>query len=173
MFIGNVKHDTIITKIKVSCVSFAPHSRIFLVVGSSISTARTTVRNCHDKVFRSLTSHPKLAYSMKTCSWPLCVLWYSCFIPRLNFLVVIPRPESSLSVNMQVGRKILGARIEIVNRLLVFCTLKWRFKLFSERSCSTATKAALVWVINVSTSGSESLDTARLFRLFLAFPAKN
>ena len=87
MFIGNVKHDTIITKIKVSCVSFAPHSRIFLVAGSSISTARTTVRNCHDKVFRSLTSHPKLAYSMKTCSWPLCVLWYSCFIPRLNFLV--------------------------------------------------------------------------------------
>ena len=32
--------------------------------------------------------HPKLVYSMKTCSWsPLCVLWYSCFIPRLNFLV--------------------------------------------------------------------------------------
>ena len=24
---------------------------------------------------------------MKTCSWPLCVLWYSCFIPRRNFLV--------------------------------------------------------------------------------------
>ena len=33
------------TKIKLSCVSFAPHSRIFLVVGSLISTARTTVRN--------------------------------------------------------------------------------------------------------------------------------
>ena len=45
MFIGNIKHDAIITKIKLSSVSFAPHSRIFLVVGSSISTARTTVRN--------------------------------------------------------------------------------------------------------------------------------
>ena len=42
---------------------------------------------CHGKVFRSLTSYPKLVYSMKTCSWPLCVLWYSWFIPRLNFLV--------------------------------------------------------------------------------------
>ena len=60
------------TKIKLSCVSFAPHSRIFLVVGSLISTARTTVRNwtaslkfyssSHGKVFRSLTSHPKLVY---------------------------------------------------------------------------------------------------------------
>ena len=98
MFILNIKHDTIISKIKLSCVSFAPHSRIFLVVGSSPSTARTTVWNwtastvprkchCHGKVFRSLTSHPKLVYSMKTCSWPLCVLWYSRFIPRLNFLV--------------------------------------------------------------------------------------
>ena len=36
--------------------------------------------------------------------------------------MVIPGPESSLSVNMQVGRKILGAKIEIVNCLLVFCT---------------------------------------------------
>ena len=46
MFIGNIKQDAkIITKIKLSSVSFAPHSRIFLVVGSSISTARTTVRN--------------------------------------------------------------------------------------------------------------------------------
>ena len=36
MFIGNIKHDAIITKIKLICVSFAPHSRIFLVVGSSI-----------------------------------------------------------------------------------------------------------------------------------------
>ena len=91
----------------------------------------------------------------------------------LSFTVVIPRPESSLSVNMQVGRKILGEKIEIVNCLLVFCTRKWRFKLFSESSCSTATEAALVWVKNGSTSGSESLDTARLFRLFLAFTANN
>ena len=96
MFIGNIKHDATITKIKLSCVSFAPHSRIFLVVGSSISTARTTLRNwtaslneyrCQGKVFRSFTSHSKLVYSMKTCSWPLCVFWYSCFTPRLNFLV--------------------------------------------------------------------------------------
>ena len=33
MFIGNIKHDAIITKIiKLSCVSFAPYSQIFLVV---------------------------------------------------------------------------------------------------------------------------------------------
>ena len=38
--------------------------------------------------------------------------------------VVNPRPESSLSVNMQVGRKILGAKIEIVNCLFVVCTRK-------------------------------------------------
>ena len=106
MFIGSIKHDVTITKIKLSCVSFAPHSRIFLVGGSSISTARTTIRNwpaslkfhglelprkcrCHGKAFRSLThaSHPKLGYPMKTRSWPLCVFWYSCFITRLNFLV--------------------------------------------------------------------------------------
>ena len=32
MFIGNIKYDAIITKInyKLSCVSFASHSRIFL-----------------------------------------------------------------------------------------------------------------------------------------------
>ena len=95
MLIGNIKHDAAIAKIKLSCVSFAPHSRIFLVGGSSISEIEQCLKNstdprkcrCHGKVFRSLTSHPKLVYSMKTCSWPLCVLWYSCFIPRLNFLV--------------------------------------------------------------------------------------
>ena len=89
----------------------------------------------------------------------------------LSVTVVIPRPESSLSVNVQLGRKMLGAKIEIVNCLLVFCTRKWRFHLFSESSCCTATEVALVWVINGSTSGSESLDTARLFRLFLTFTA--
>ena len=74
--------------------------------------------------------HPKLVYSMKTCSWsPLCVLWYSCFIPRLNFLVHHRSdPSPGIFVNMQVSRKILGAKIEIVNYLLVFCTRKWRFK---------------------------------------------
>ena len=45
MFIGIIKHDVTITKIKLSCVSFAPHSRIFVVDGSSTSTARTAVRN--------------------------------------------------------------------------------------------------------------------------------
>ena len=114
-------------------------------------------------------------YSMKTCSQYLFVFcgilasfldWIS-----LSVTVVIPRPESSLSVNMQLGRKILGAKIEIVNCLLVFCTRKWRFHLFSESSCCTATEVALAWVINGSTSGSESLYTARLFRLFLAFTA--
>ena len=174
MLFGNIKHDAAIAKIKLSCVSFAPHSRIFLVGGSSISEIEQCLKNstdprkcrCHGKVFRSLTSHPKLVYSMKTFSWPLCVLWYSCFIPRLNFLavpVVIPHPESSLSVNMQVVRKILGAKIEIVNCLLVVCTCKWRFKIvFRKLNCSTATKVALVCLINGSTSDSESLDTACL-----------
>ena len=74
---------------------------------------------------------------------------------------MIPRPESSLSVNMQVGRKIVGAKIEIVNCLLVVCTRKWRFKIvFRKLNYSTATEAALVWVINGSISDSESLDTA-------------
>ena len=76
MLIGNIKHDAAITKIKLSCVSFAPHSRIFLVGGSSISEIEQCLKNstdprkcrCHGKVFRSLTSHPKLVYSMKTCS---------------------------------------------------------------------------------------------------------
>ena len=69
MLIGNIKHDAAITKIKLSCVSFAPHSRIFLVGGSSISEIEQCLKNstdprkcrCHGKVFRSLTSHPKLA----------------------------------------------------------------------------------------------------------------
>ena len=86
-----------------------------------------------------------------------------------------PRPESSLPVNMQVGRKILGAKIEIVNCLLVVYTRKWRVKIvFRKLNSSTAIKAALVWVINGSTSDrSESLDTARLFRVFLAFTTNN
>ena len=80
----------------------------------------------------------------------------------LSVTVVIPRPEPSLSVNMQVGRKILGAKIEIVNCLLVVYTCKWRFKMFLRKLyCSIVTKAALVWVINGSTSDSESLDTVR------------
>ena len=75
---------------------------------------------------------------------------------------------------MQVGRNILGAKIEIVNCLLGLCTRKWRFKIvFRKFNGSTATKAALVWVINGSTSDSESLDTAGLFRLFVAFTTNN
>ena len=118
MFIGNIKHDAINSWLRF-------HKSVTVM-----------------KVFRSLTSHPKLAYSMRTCSWPLSVLWYSCFIPQLNYLVVIPHPESSLSVNMQVGRKIVGAKIEIVNCLLVVCAHKWRFKIvFRKLNCSTTTKA--------------------------------
>ena len=74
MLFGNIKHDAAIAKIKLSCVSFAPHSRIFLVGGSSISEIEQCLKNstdprkchCHGKVFRSLTSHPELVYSMKT-----------------------------------------------------------------------------------------------------------
>ena len=73
---------------------------------------------------------------------------------------MIPRPESSLYVNMQVGRKILVAKIEIVNCLLVFCNRKSRFKLFSESSCSTATEPALVRVKNGSTS-DQLTDTGK------------
>ena len=70
----------------------------------------------------------------------------------------------------QVGRKILGAKIEIVNCLLVVCTRKWRFKIvFLKLNYCNAAEAAFVWVINGSTSDSESLDTAKLFGLFLAF----
>lgn len=43
-------------------------------------------------------------------------------------------------------------------------TRKWRFKVVVWKlTCSTATNAALIWVIKVSTSDSQSLDTARLF----------
>ena len=45
MLTGKIKHDATMTKIKLSCVSFAPPSRIFLIGGSSISTVRATVRN--------------------------------------------------------------------------------------------------------------------------------
>ena len=70
----------------------------------------------------------------------------------------------------QVGRKILGAKTEIVNCLLVVYIRKWRFKIvFRKLNFSAATKTALVRVINGSTSDSGSLDTARLCRLFLAF----
>ena len=51
----------------------------------------------------------------------------------------------SWRTNLQVDRKILGAKIEILNCLLVVCTRKWSFKIvFRKLNCSTATKAALV-----------------------------
>ena len=78
----------------------------------------------------------------------------------MNFLVSYssdPRPEYSLSVNMQVGRSSVR-----------------KLKLSTASSFSAPeNEAALVWVINGFTSGSESLDTARPFRLFLAFTARN
>ena len=74
----------------------------------------------------------------------------------------MPRAEST-SVNKQVGRNILGAKTEIVNCLLGLCTRNWRFKIvFRKFSGSTATKAALVWVINGSTYDSELLETSGL-----------
>ena len=51
----------------------------------------------------------------------------------------------SWRTNLQVDRKILGAKIEILNCLLVVCTRKWSFKIvFRKLNCSTATKGALV-----------------------------
>ena len=51
----------------------------------------------------------------------------------------------SWRTNLQVDRKILGAKIEILNCLLVVCTRKWSFKIvFRKLNCSTATKATLV-----------------------------
>ena len=213
MFIGSIKHDVTITKIKLSCVSFAPHSRIFLVGGSSISTASTTVRNwtaslkfhglelprkcrCHGKAFLSLTQSSQTRvphedmqltslcflvfllrlravsyYSLQSyCTRnpstraainegvssrrkvpiPYCYItsWFAIALAEirtrrikrekadckqsilasfldwisLSVTLVISRPESSLSVNMLVDRKILGAKIEILNCLLVVCT---------------------------------------------------
>ena len=48
----------------------------------------------------------------------------NCSLQKVEFpcqvqLCSDPSPESSLSINMQVGRKIPGAKIEIVNSLLV------------------------------------------------------
>ena len=129
---------------------------------------------CHGKEFRSLTSHPKLVYSMKTCSWPLCVLWYSWFIPRLNFLVSYSsEPSPGIFFICKHAGWSKDPWCENWNcQLLARCLPpKWRVKIvFRKLNCSTAIKAALVWVINGSTSDrSESVDTARLFRLFLAF----
>ena len=179
MLIGNIKHDATIAEIRLSCVSFVPHSRIFLVGGPSISEIEQCLKNstdprkcrCRVPFFHQSSRTRVLHEDMLVDLFVFCGIlasfldWISLSVP-----VVIPRPESSLSVNKQVGRKILGAKSGIVNRLPVVCTRKWRFKIvFRKLNCSTATKAALVWIINGSTSDSESLDTAWLFRLFLAF----
>ena len=165
---------------KLSCVTFAPHSRIFLLKcwfidfhsqnnSSKLTASKNVKRKCrgHGKVFRSLTSHPKLVYSMKTYSWTFCVLWYSCFIPRLNFLVSYSSDPSPgiFFVCRHAGRS-KDPRCENWN-----CQLLTRFPhpqmkiqivfrkllLYRHWSC---TEVALVWVINGSTSGSELLDTS-------------
>ena len=189
MFIGNIKHDATITKLKVICVPLATHSRIFLVGGSSISTARTTVRNwtaslkfhrlelprkcrCRRKAFRSITqwSQTRVLHVVD-----LFVFFgiLASFLDWISLSVTVSDPSSRIFFTCkQVSRKILGAKIEIVNCLLVVCTQRFKI-VFRKLNSSTASKAALVWVINGSTSDSESFDTARIFRLFLAFTTNN
>ena len=123
-----IKHDVTITKIKLSCVSFAPHLRIFLVGGSSISLKFHGLEllrkcRCHGKAFRSLTQ----CIPNSSTPWRHVVDLFVFFGILASFLdwislsvpVVIPRPESSLSVIKSVESWILGAKIEIVNCLLV------------------------------------------------------
>ena len=137
MFIGNIEHNTIIPKIKLSWVSFAPHSRIFLVVGSSISTARTTVWNwtASLKFYGSTKGVPCSSWRHVVDLFVFCGIlasfldWISSSVTVVNLC-----PESSLSVNMQVARKILGAKIEIVNCFFVVCLRNEESKLFSESS---------------------------------------
>ena len=68
--------------------------------------------------------HPKLVYPMKTRR-PLCVFWYSCFIPRPNFLVSYssdPSPGIFFICKLKsVESLILGAKIDIVNCLFARC----------------------------------------------------
>ena len=169
-----------------------PHLRIFLVGGSSISTARTTVRNwtaslkfhslelprkcrCRGKVFRSLHvtqwSQTRVLHVLDLFGF--CGI-LALFLDWMSLPVTVSDPSPGIFyICKQVGRKILGSQIEIVNCLLVICTRKWRFKIvFRKLNCSTAT-TALVWVINGSTSDTEPLVAARLFGLFLAFTTNN
>ena len=128
---------------------------------------------CHVKVFRSLTRHPKLVYSMKTCSWPLSVLWYSCFIPRLNFLVSYGSEHSAGIFFMckHAGRS-KDPRCENWNCQLLAC-----YKVLLSAPANEDSKSfsqSSITAINGSASDrSESLDTARLFRLFLAITTNN
>ena len=152
MFIGNIKHDAVITKIKLSSVSFAPHSRIFLVVGSSISTARTTVRNCH-----------------VVDLFVFCGILAS-FLDWISFSVTVvnPRPESSLSGACKHAGRSKDPWCENWNCELLALCLHPQMKIqncfpkaqlqYRHRSCfSLRNKRLYFW----------------LFRLFLTFTAKN
>ena len=92
LFCFEIKHDATIFEIKLSCVSFAQHSRMFLVGSSSLSTTRTTVPNytaslkfhcsllprkwpCHLLVRRS-AFYLVIPNSCTPCGWPLCILKY-------------------------------------------------------------------------------------------------
>ena len=83
LFCFEIKHDATIFEIKLSCVSFAQHSRIFLVGSSSLFHNQNDSAKFHSvfeislfaaptkvallfigKAFCCLPSHPKLVYSM-------------------------------------------------------------------------------------------------------------
>ena len=83
LFCFEIKHDATIFEIKLSCVSFAQHSRIFLVGSSSLFHNQNDSAKLHSvfeiplfaaptkvalssigKAFRFLPSHLKLVYSM-------------------------------------------------------------------------------------------------------------
>ena len=75
-------------------------------------------------------------------SWPLCVLWHACFIPRLNFLVwvtviVIHRPESSLYVNRSVKRSSVQ-KLKLLTACSLFAPANKVSKLFSESSIAVS-----------------------------------
>ena len=83
LFCFEIKHDATIFEIKLSCVSFAQHSRIFLVGSSSLFHNQNDSAKLHSvfeiplfavptivallfigKACCCLPSHPKLVYSM-------------------------------------------------------------------------------------------------------------
>ena len=133
------KHDATIFEINLSCVSFAQHSRIFLVGISSLFHNQNDSAKLHSvfeiplfavptkvallfigKAFCCLPSHPKLVYSMQ---WTfLCFLvsvasflaWIS-----LSVVVVIPRRFfSSENLNCQLLARCLHTQIKIQNCFL-------------------------------------------------------
>ena len=90
LFCFEIKHDATIFEIKLSCVSFAQHSRIFLVGSSSLFHnqndsaklqsvieiplfAVPTKVACYLLVRRSVV-YPVIPNSCTPCGWPLCVL---------------------------------------------------------------------------------------------------